>query len=44
MLKNVMAKGVLMCAALLMSATLANAQDARQTLNFTLGYFTPLCA
>ena len=42
MLKNVMAKGVLMCAALLMSATLANAQDARQTVNFTLGYFTPL--
>jgi hypothetical protein len=28
-----------MCAALLMCATIANAQ---QTLNFTLGYFTPL--
>ena len=39
MLKNVMARGVLMCAALLMCATIANAQ---QTLNFTLGYFTPL--
>ena len=40
MLKNVMANGVLVCAALLMSATpCANAQ---QTLNFSLGYFTPL--
>jgi hypothetical protein len=42
MLNNVMAKGVLMCAALLMCATSASAQDGRQTVNFTLGYFTPL--
>ena len=39
MLKNVMAKSVFVCAALFMSATVANAQ---QTVNFTLGYFTPL--
>jgi hypothetical protein len=39
MLKNVMAKSVLVCAALFMCAPVANAQ---QTLNFTLGYFTPL--
>ena len=45
MLKKVMARGVFVCAALLMCATIANAQSsdrARQTVNFTLGYFTPL--
>lgn len=42
MLNNVMARGVLMCAALLMCAPIASAQNSGQTLNFTLGYFTPL--
>ena len=42
MLKNGLMKGVLV-AALLMSATVASAQDlGKQTVNFTLGYFTPL--
>ena len=42
MLKNVIAKGLLV-GAMLMSATAASAQDlGRQTVNFTLGYFTPL--
>jgi hypothetical protein len=42
MLKNVIAKGLL-AGALLMCATVASAQDlGRQTVNFTLGYFTPL--
>jgi hypothetical protein len=41
MLKNVMATSVLVCAVLLMSASASSAQDARQTVNFTLGYFTP---
>src|SRR6478735_2710878 len=42
MLKNGLMKGVLV-AALLMSATVASAQDlGRQTVNFTLGYFTPV--
>lgn len=42
MLKNVIAKGLLV-GALLMCATAASAQDlGRQTVNFTLGYFTPL--
>jgi hypothetical protein len=45
MLKNVMARGVFVCAALLIGATTATAQDrGQQTLNFTLGYFTPLGA
>lgn len=42
MLKNGLMKGVLV-AALLMCATVASAQDlGKQTVNFTLGYFTPL--
>jgi hypothetical protein len=42
MLKNGLMKGVL-AAALLMCATVASAQDlGKQTVNFTLGYFTPL--
>src|SRR5215510_832368 len=42
MLKNGLMKGVLV-AAVLMCATAANAQDlGKQTVNFTLGYFTPL--
>lgn len=41
MLKNVIAKGLLV-GAMLMCATVASAQDlGRQTVNFTLGYFTP---
>lgn len=43
MLKNVFRIGMLVSPVLLMCATTANAQDrGRQTLNFTLGYFTPL--
>jgi opacity protein-like surface antigen len=42
MLKNVFMKGLLV-GAMLMCATAASAQDlGRQTVNFTLGYFTPL--
>ena len=42
MLKNVFGKALLV-GALLMCATVASAQDlGRQTVNFTLGYFTPL--
>jgi hypothetical protein len=41
MLKKVIASGVL-AGATLMCATAASAQDLRQTVNFTLGYFTPL--
>jgi hypothetical protein len=42
MLKNGLMKGVLV-AAVLMCATVASAQDlGKQTVNFTLGYFTPL--
>jgi hypothetical protein len=42
MLKNALAKGVLVGAAL-MCATVASAQDlGPQTVNFTLGYFTPV--
>ena len=42
MLKNGLMKGVLV-AALLMCATVASAQDlGKQTVNFTLGYFTPV--
>jgi hypothetical protein len=41
MLKNVFMKGLL-AGALLMCATAASAQDlGKQTVNFTLGYFTP---
>jgi hypothetical protein len=41
MLKNVIAKGLL-AGTVLMCATVASAQDlGRQTVNFTLGYFTP---
>jgi hypothetical protein len=43
MLKNLIAKGMLVGAATLMCATAASAQDrGQQTVNFTLGYFTPL--
>jgi hypothetical protein len=42
MLKNVIAKGML-ASVVLMCATVASAQGlGRQTVNFTLGYFTPL--
>jgi hypothetical protein len=42
MLMNVLRKGLL-AGATLMCATVASAQDlGRQTVNFTLGYFTPL--
>jgi hypothetical protein len=41
MLKNVIANGLL-AGTMLMCATVASAQDlGRQTVNFTLGYFTP---
>src|SRR5688500_16123780 len=41
MLKNVFMKGLL-AGAMLMCATAASAQDlGKQTVNFTLGYFTP---
>ena len=45
MLKKLMAKGILVGAALCTCTSIANAQSAdspRQTLNFSLGYFTPL--
>ena len=45
MLKKLMTNGMLVCAALFTSASIANAQGTdigRQTVNFTLGYFTPL--
>lgn len=42
MAKRAISSGVLVCAVLLMSASASSAQDARQTVNFTLGYFTPL--
>jgi hypothetical protein len=43
MLKNVMAKGMLVGVAMLIGTTAASAQDrGLQTVNFTLGYFTPL--
>jgi hypothetical protein len=43
MLKNVIANGMLVLTAVLIGATSAGAQDrGQQTLNFTLGYFTPL--
>jgi len=42
MLKNALTNGVLV-GAMLMWATVASAQDlGRQTVNFTLGYFTPV--
>jgi len=43
MLKNVLRNGMLVTAAMLICATAARAQDrGQQTVNFTLGYFTPL--
>jgi hypothetical protein len=43
MLKNVLRNGMLVTAAILICATAARAQDrGQQTVNFTLGYFTPL--
>ena len=43
MLKNVLRNGMLGAAVVLICATAADAQDrGKQTLNFTLGYFTPL--
>ena len=43
MLKRVSMNGMLVVTALLACATAASAQDrGRQTVNFTLGYFTPL--
>lgn len=43
MLKKVIANGMLVFTALIGCATSANAQNSgQQTLNFTLGYFTPL--
>jgi len=41
MLNNVVSHGVLACAALVLFAQPARAQE-KQTLNFTLGYFVPL--
>jgi hypothetical protein len=42
-MKRVLSNGVLAAVAMLMCATAADAQDAgKQTVNFTLGYFTPL--
>jgi hypothetical protein len=42
MLKNAVRNRVLMAVAMLTCATVAGAQELRQTVNFTLGYFTPL--
>jgi len=42
-MKRVLSNGVLAAVAMLMCATAADAQDAgKQTVNFTLGYFTPI--
>jgi hypothetical protein len=43
MLKKVLTNGTVVAAAMLICATAASAQDrGQQTVNFTLGYFTPL--
>lgn len=42
MLKKVLMKGTFLAAVILGCATAAHAQDGKQTVNFTLGYFSPL--